>query len=168
MTASELREAIERPACKVGDEVQPELTERLLADVLGRPGALPLLQFALKEIWRKRDVHRLTLDAYNELGKVKGVPKGIEGVLENRANAIYNALSPADQALFQKLLLRLVQPGEGAEDTKRRVPYRELIPADPAARVGPQVDPDPLSPRRPPDHRRRSRRRSRGRRGSRA
>ncbi|MBV8268791.1 MAG: hypothetical protein JO252_20885, partial [Planctomycetaceae bacterium] len=133
MTAAELREAIERPAYLVGCEVEAPLTERLLADVKGQSGALPLLQFALTEAWKKREVRRLTLRAYTELGKdAKGEPRGIEGVLDHRADEIYRNLSPEAQHLCQRLFLRLVQPGEGTEDTKRRVPYRELLPEDPA------------------------------------
>ena len=133
MTAAELREAIERPAYLVGCEVEPPLTERLLADVEGQSGALPLLQFALTEVWKKREVRRLTLRAYTELGKDdKGEPRGIEGVLDHRANEIYGNLTPEDQDLCRRLFLRLVQPGEGTEDTKRRVSYRELLPDDPA------------------------------------
>ena len=48
MTDGELREAIERPALLVGCELEPGLTERLLDDMKGQPGALPLLQFALR------------------------------------------------------------------------------------------------------------------------
>ena len=133
MTAAELREAIEQPAFLVGCEPEPGLTERLLADVEGQPGALPLLQFALTEVWKKRDVRRLTLRAYTELGKDdKGEQRGIEGVLDHRANEIYRNLTPVDQDLCRRLFLRLVQPGEGTEDTKRRVSYRELLPDDPA------------------------------------
>ena len=133
MTTAELREAIERPAFLVGCEVEPRLTERLLADVEGQSGALPLLQFALTEVWKKREVRRLTLRAYTELGKDdKGEPRGIEGVLDHRANEIYRNLTPEDQDLCRRLFLRLVQPGEGTEDTKRRVSYRELLPDDPA------------------------------------
>jgi hypothetical protein len=133
MTAAELREAIMQPAYLVGCEVESGLTEKLLGDVRGQSGALPLLQFALTEVWKKRDVRRLTLRAYTELGKDdKGEPRGIEGVLDHRANAIYGKLTPEDQDLCRRLFLRLVQPGEGTEDTKRRVPYRELLPADPA------------------------------------
>jgi WD40 repeat protein len=133
LTAAELREAIERPAFRVGCEVEPGLTERLLADVEGQPGALPLLQFALTEVWKKRDVRRLTLAAYTELGQgAKGEQRGIAGVLEHRADEIYRGLGPEDQELCRRLFLRLVQPGEGTEDTKRRVPYRELLPDDPA------------------------------------
>jgi hypothetical protein len=90
------------------------------------------LQFALTEVWKKRDVRRLTLAEYTELGKdEKGQPRGIEGVLEHRADEIYRGLTPEDQELCRRLFLRLVQPGEGTEDTKRRVSYREILPADP-------------------------------------
>jgi hypothetical protein len=133
LTATELREAIERPAYLLGCEVESGLTQRLLADVEGRSGALPLLQFALTEVWKKREVRRLTLEAYNELGKDdRNQPRGIEGVLDRRANEIYRNLTPADQKLCRQLFLRLVQPGEGTEDTRRRVSYRELLPGDPA------------------------------------
>jgi WD40 repeat protein len=132
MTPAELREVIEQPAFRVGCEVEPGLTERLLADVKGQAGALPLLQFALTEVWKKREMRRLTLRAYTELGKDdKGEQKGIEGVLEHRANEIYGSLKAEDQDLCRRIFLRLVQPGEGTEDTKRRVSYRELLPDDP-------------------------------------
>jgi hypothetical protein len=97
MAAAELREVIEQPAFRVGCEVEPGLTERLLADVKGQAGALPLLQFALTEVWKKREVRRLTLRAYTELGKDdKGEQRGIEGVLEHRANEIYCSLNAED------------------------------------------------------------------------
>jgi len=125
MQEEELREAIARPAYLVGCEVEPDLTERLLADVRGQPGALPLMQFALTEVWKRRDVRKLTLGAYNDLG-------GVEGAIEHRANEIFRGFKPEEQELCRRIFLRLVQPGEGTEDTKRRVPYRELLPDDPA------------------------------------
>ena len=132
MTEAELREAIEEPAFRVGCEVEPALTERLLADVEGRPGALPLLQFALTEVWKRRDVRKLTLPVYTDLGNDdKREQRGIEAVLEHRADEIYRNLTPEDQDLCRRLFLRLVQPGEGTEDTKRRVSYRELLLQDP-------------------------------------
>ena len=51
-------------------------------------------------------------------------------MLDHRANAIYRHLSPEDQELCKRLFLRLVQPGEGTEDTKRRV----VVPRTPARR----------------------------------
>ena len=124
MREDELRAAIEQPAFKVGCELEPGLTERLLADVEGQAGALPLLQFTLDELWQRQDVRRLTLRAYTELG-------GVEGALEHRANETLQKLSQSDQDLCRRIFLRLVQPGEGTEDTKRRVFYRELLPDDP-------------------------------------
>jgi WD40 repeat protein len=131
MTTAELREAIVQPAYVVGQEIEPALVERLLGDVKGQTGALPLLQFALMEVWKKRDSRRLTLRAYEVLGvDEQGRPRGIEGALEHRADEIYNGLSPADQDLCRRIFLRLVQPGNGTEDTKRRVSFGELLPAD--------------------------------------
>jgi tetratricopeptide (TPR) repeat protein len=131
MTSDELREAIVMPALTVGHEVDQGLVERLLADIKGQWGALPHLQFALTEVWKKQDARRLTVRAYEELGKDdQGRPRGIEGALEHRANAIYRSLSPPDQELCRKVFLRLVQPGEGTEDTKRRVLLSSLLPAN--------------------------------------
>jgi WD40 repeat protein len=124
MTREELREAVERPAYLVDREVEPALAERLLADVAGQAGALPLLQFALTEVWKKQDVGRLTLRAYEESG-------GIAGALEHRANKVYEDLSAEAQDDCRRVFLRLVQPGEGTEDTKRRVSYKELAHEDP-------------------------------------
>ena len=60
MTEDELRRAIERPALLAGDEFEPGLVEMLLRDVAGQPGSLPLLQFALMELWQRREGRRLT------------------------------------------------------------------------------------------------------------
>ena len=125
MREDELREAIKQPAYLVGCEPEPALIQRLLADVKGQPGALPLLQFALKELWEKRDVRTLRLDTYETLG-------GIEGALEHRANEIFRNFKREEQDPCRRIFLRLVQPGEGTEDTKRRVAYHELLPDDPA------------------------------------
>ena len=101
------------------------MTERLLADVAGQAGALPLLQFALDQLWEKRPDRVLRLRAYEVLG-------GVKGALENRANEVLGRLSPEDRELCRRIFLRLVQPGEGTEDTKCRVPFHELLPDDPA------------------------------------
>ena len=146
MRQDELRAAIELPALKVSCELEPGLTERLLADVEGQAGALPLLQFTLNDLWQRREVRRLTLRAYTELG-------GVEGALEHRANETLQKLSQADQDLCRRIFLHLVQPGEGTEDTKRRVTYHELLPDDPCAGRGGQTGGQhPGRPRRAADH----------------
>jgi hypothetical protein len=124
MLPAELRAAIERPAYLASCEVEPALTERILADVAGQPGALPLVEFALKEVWNQRDGRKLTIAAYEALG-------GIAGALEHRANEVFQSFQPDEKEECKRIFLRLVQPGEGTEDTKRRVAYRELLPEDP-------------------------------------
>lgn len=78
MNKKELTEAITQPAYQVGLEVQRELVEQMLADVEG-PGSLPLLQYTLTELWRKREVNRLTQAEYSRLG-------GVKGTLQKRAD----------------------------------------------------------------------------------
>ena len=70
MQASELRRA-RRAARRHGSglRVEPELTDALIDDVEGEPGALPLLSTALLELWQKRHDGTLTLAAYRESGR---------------------------------------------------------------------------------------------------
>jgi tetratricopeptide (TPR) repeat protein len=120
MTDEELRRAIERPAQLVGCEFDAGLVDLLVQDVRNQPGALPLLQHALLELWSKREGRRLTVKAYQEIGK-------LEGALQRRADATVEALSEAERELCRRIFLRLTQPGEGTEDTKRRASLQELL-----------------------------------------
>mgnify|MGYP001794433605 CR=1 FL=1 len=47
--------------------------------------------------------------------------------MDQRASEIYTNLSEEEQAKCKHVFLRMVQPGEGTEDTKRRVTKEELI-----------------------------------------
>ena len=46
--------------------------------------------------------------------------------LENRANEVLNGFTDPERELCRRIFLRLTQPGEGTEDTKRRASLREL------------------------------------------
>ena len=72
MTEDELRRAIERPAQLAGSEFEPGLVAMLLRDVAGQPGSLPMLQFALMELWQRREGRRLTVAAYRAIGGLQG------------------------------------------------------------------------------------------------
>ena len=123
MTEEELRRAIERPAQLVGCELEPGLTEMLVHDFKNQAGALPLLQHALSELWKRRECRRLTLAAYESIGR-------LHGALERRANDIYDSFDETKQKICRRLLMSLIQPGEGTEDTKRRAKFQELLPAE--------------------------------------
>ena len=108
------------PPSRAGLELEPGLTRRILTDVSDRPGTLPLMEHLLLEVWQRRRGRTLTLEAYAASG-------GVEGALARRANAIYGGMSPERQAVARRVLLRLTQPGEGTEDTRRRAERRELV-----------------------------------------
>lgn len=121
-----LREAILLPAQSVGALFERGLVERILTDMRGRPGALPLLQTALAELWRRRRGVWLTHEDYNSI-------HGIGGALNQLADRIYAELSLHQQQLARSLLVRLVALGEAATHTRRRVRRHELdiVGADP-------------------------------------
>ena len=115
-----LREVIERPAWRAKLQLEAGLVETILGDVADRPGTLPLLEYVLLEVWRHRRGRMLTLEAYVASG-------GVEGALAQRADSIYQGLAPAQQAIARRVLLRLIQPGEGTEDTRCRATMAELL-----------------------------------------
>ncbi|MCK4897486.1 MAG: PQQ-binding-like beta-propeller repeat protein, partial [Anaerolineales bacterium] len=127
MDAEEMSQAIYEPAVRAGAQLEPELMTTMVADVGEQPGALPLLQYALTELFERRDDgQRLTLAAYHEMG-------GVLGALGRRAEEIYQSLDKAEQDTTRQIFLRLVTLGEGVEDTRRRVLRSELEALQPAA-----------------------------------
>jgi tetratricopeptide (TPR) repeat protein len=113
-----LAAAICKPAEAVGLTVDPPLLETLVDEVCNDLGKLPLLEYALKETWRRREGKRLTLNAYGQVG-------GIDGAVAQRANQIFTSLSQDQQAAARRLFVSLVTPGEGREDTRARAVYPE-------------------------------------------
>ncbi|MBS1967584.1 MAG: protein kinase [Chloroflexi bacterium SZAS-1] len=119
MVADELKEAIVQPALQAGLRAEPELVEAIVADVDEQPGALPLLQYALTELFERRQGRLLTLASYQASG-------GVLGALARRAEDLYSEMNTAQQAVTRQIFLRLVTLGEGVEDTRRRVRRSEL------------------------------------------
>ena len=114
-----LRQAIEEPARLAGLEFEQGLVATIVEDVEGQPGALPLLEHSLLELWQRRRAGMLTLEGYRESG-------GVSGALARRADAIYDGFDDARQTVARRVLLRLTQIGEGTEDTRRRAAMSEL------------------------------------------
>ncbi|HEY7004743.1 MAG TPA: adenylate/guanylate cyclase domain-containing protein [Gaiellaceae bacterium] len=122
MTEEELRRAIERPAEQAGLVLEPGLAEGVLRDVVGEPGALPLLSHCLLETWRRRSDRTLTLLGYLQSG-------GVRGAIARTAETVYRELlTPSQKTLARNIFLRLTELGEETEDTRRRVRIDELTP----------------------------------------
>jgi energy-coupling factor transporter ATP-binding protein EcfA2 len=120
MDEEDLRRAIEEPARRAGAQFEPGLVDAIIRDAGSEPGVLPLMEHALWQLWQQRGSdNRLTLHFYNEIG-------GLKGALAGRADEIFDSFSPEQQAIARRILLRLTQPGEGTEDTRRRAAMSEL------------------------------------------
>ena len=122
LTEADYRNAIIKPAEQVGLKVESGLVEVLLQDLDRSAGDLPLLQFALQQLWERRQNGKLTLKAYQKLG-------GIKGALERQAQAVYDRLDPESQDCARWIFLNLTQLGEGTEDTRRRITKSDLVVA---------------------------------------
>ncbi|WP_438493959.1 nSTAND1 domain-containing NTPase [Streptomyces asiaticus] len=125
MTRDELREAIVMPARRAGMIVERALTERLLDEVEGEPGALPLMSHALLETWCRRRGRALTEAAYEAAGS-------LHGAIARTADDVHAVLTSAQAVLARRILLRLITPGDGTPDTRRPVEREELDFGDPA------------------------------------
>lgn len=134
LNSAEIEQAITGPANRVGLQVDTDLVAAIVADVKEEPGALPLLQYALTELFDRRVANRLTLKAYRDSG-------GVQGALARRAQEVLDDLDKSLQPVARQIFLRLVTLGEGTEDTRRRVYRTELYEtSDDRAQVNAVLD----------------------------
>ncbi len=120
LSRDELHQAIVEPAANAGLGLEANLVPEIINDVAEQPGALPLLQYALTELFERRDERWLTLQAYRDIG-------GVSGALAQRADELFAEMDEEGQVAARQLFLRLVTLNEGAEDTRRRVLLDELL-----------------------------------------
>lgn len=130
MTSEELVSAIARPAYQVGLRMDPALIAQVVNDVGGEPGALPLMQFALQDLFEaEKNQGELTLDGYLTRG-------GLHKALERHADAEFAKLDDAEKELARTVFSGLIEIGRGTQDTKRTALFDELVPVgEDSARV---------------------------------
>lgn len=133
MTDEELHSAVVEPARAFGLRVEPGLVELLVREVANRPGALPLLSHALLATWERRDGRTLTLDAYRAAG-------GVGAAIAATAESVYAELDGSQRRAAKAVLLRLIEPGEGVDDTRRRATVEEIASVDTGTPAMPVVD----------------------------
>ncbi len=112
MNREELEAAIVRPAERQRVAFEEGLVARILDDVESEPGNLPLLEFALTQLWERQQGGLLTHAAYEAIGEV-------EGALVRYADRVYEDLSEPEQEQARQVFVQLVRPGEGTEDTRK-------------------------------------------------
>ena len=83
-----------------------ELADRIVGEIVQAPGALPLLSNTLDLLYQTynssgRIDRAMTLSDYEKLG-------GVMGIMHEKADSVYQSLSPLNQAMMRKIFLRLV------------------------------------------------------------
>jgi WD40 repeat protein len=121
MSREEMRSLIEQPAAQMQVTLEDGLTNKLIHSCWGQSGHLPLLEFALTQLWQKQQNGILTHQAYAEIG-------GVESAVANHAEAVYAKLQEVDREKTQRIFMQLVQPGSGIDSNRRIATLEEVQP----------------------------------------
>jgi energy-coupling factor transporter ATP-binding protein EcfA2 len=123
MDGTQLRTAMESQAAKVGLRFEAGLSNTILDAVEGEPGAMPLLQHALWELWKQRHGRWLRYEEYDKFG-------GIEKAIATTADDVHGKLLPEEQKLMQNIFVRLTRLDimDVKRDTRQRVVLGKLLP----------------------------------------
>ena len=133
MTPADLTKAITLPALAVGAEIDAALVSTVINDMKGAPDALPLMSFAMREMFeaektKKGEPMDLTLAEYTERG-------GLSEALERHANLVFADFSDDSKTVAEKIFARLIEVGKNGVDTRRTATMSELLSQGPAADV---------------------------------
>jgi formylglycine-generating enzyme required for sulfatase activity len=120
MDTDELRRAIAKPAEKAGHPLDPLVIDMLIEQTKDREGALPLLQFALTQIWEGMADGELPTERLKKIG-------GVGGAVAKEAHRLFSKLKSQEQSIVRRAFLAMVNLGEGVKDTRRRVRLENLI-----------------------------------------
>ncbi len=120
LSAGSLRQAIETPAQQHGLVLEHGLTDLLIREIEGEPGALPLLSHALRETWLRHEGRTLTVAGYQASG-------GVRGAVAQSAESLYAALDDTERTQLRDLVLRLVVPGPRGEPVRGEVPRHQVV-----------------------------------------
>ncbi|MEV6522269.1 serine protease [Longispora sp. NPDC051575] len=124
LTTTELRRAVTGPLATIGTvDYETGLVDRILDDVQSAPSSLPLLQFALTQLWERRRGGLLTHEAFDELG-------GVRGALAGYAEDVWDGLEPAARLAARRLLVQLVRPLPDGDLSVRRTARRDELDED--------------------------------------
>lgn len=121
LSREDLRDTILKPAHKAGLIIEDHLAERIVEAVYARPGALPLMQYALTELYERRHHNLLTVEAYDEIG-------GVTGALARRADQIFETFTEEqDREWTRQLFLRLITIEGQERITRQRVMWADVL-----------------------------------------
>lgn len=124
MDRSELEEAVKGPAGLRSVHISDRLCNELVEAVYDHPGALPLLEFSLDQMWRtlRPGQETLSFDAYEEIGH-------LDGALAAHADRVLDGLDETERASVRKLFVNhLTSPTR--PDVRQVIRRSECVPSD--------------------------------------
>lgn len=131
MTPAELTEAIMQPAITNGVQIDTDLIVKIAQEMYGEPGALPLMQFALKDLFdslkpkpKPNKPARLMLQDYADRG-------GVHEALKRHANRTFCQLDTEQQKAADKIFGRLISIDEQDKVSRKSVEPSQLRLLDP-------------------------------------
>ncbi|MER5645884.1 hypothetical protein [Streptosporangium sp. NPDC002524] len=119
MEEDDLRSVVTGPAGRMEMKAEPELVELVVDEARGQVGALSLVSHALLETWRRRRGSSLTVAGYRAAG-------GVRRAIAQSAERVYGGLDADERETARRMFLRMIVPGDGTEDCRRRAPRAEL------------------------------------------
>jgi len=111
LSSENLKKVIEEPSKKLGVRFEDGLVNRIIEEIENEAGQLPLLEFALEQFWNKRKGRFITHSILDDM-------QSISHSISHYADNIY-AHHTKHQNSIKKILIKLVNPGSGTEDTRR-------------------------------------------------
>jgi tetratricopeptide (TPR) repeat protein len=124
MNREELDSVIRKPASLRNVRFEEGLTERILNDAGVETSTLPLLEFALAELWERQTEGMLTHAGYERIGQ-------LSGAIAHQAEKVIRSLGPSQQEVARHIFARLVRlADESGEHTRQRVPLAGLYSED--------------------------------------
>ena len=117
-----LREVIEEPSKKLGVTFQNGLIEKIIDEISKEAGQLPLLEFALHQLWIHKKGRVISFESQKEI-------KSISKSISHYADEVYKKYIKIDSSI-KRIFINLVSIGRGTEDTKKRAKLDEFRDED--------------------------------------
>ncbi|MGH3872998.1 MAG: hypothetical protein ACRDSR_16080 [Pseudonocardiaceae bacterium] len=124
MAVATLERVVSEPARVRGVNYDDGLARQIATDAAGGGGGLPLMEFALTELWARQRRRRLTFADYHSFG-------GVAGALDRYAERVFAELVQRGLGdRVRRVMLALVRSRDGAAQATRRVVRRDRFARD--------------------------------------
>jgi hypothetical protein len=120
-----LQDMIDKPAQATGYEFEAGLIDDVLRDAAHEPGSLPLVAYALEQLFKGRQGKRFTRDAYQQFG-------GVAGAISTKAEQVMKKLEERQKKTFDKVFAELVHIHRDRPPTRKRASVALFIKDDAA------------------------------------